>query len=155
MPPQPAFEERVATRADQLPAAVRDAVAAVEGVGPESLGRIDDVVDAEALGALFGMGERAVESAAGTVTFELSNCVVIVRHDGRVVALPRASAQVPSAETALAICDGGFGRVLSTVVDAAHRNGIDVCGSWSLRSDRSRPDWEVEITEVTKPYTVD
>lgn len=58
---------------------VVERVADAEGVDPVSLGRLNDVVDPDALNALVAGGPGAVE-----IEFEYENRRVIVRGDGRI-----------------------------------------------------------------------
>lgn len=43
-----------------------------------------------------------------------------------------------------------FEAVAQKLLQAAHRNGIDVAGSWVLRNGDSLPDWEVQVHELAK-----
>jgi hypothetical protein len=43
-----------------------------------------------------------------------------------------------------------FEAVAQKLLQAAHRNEIDVAGSWVLRNGDSLPDWEVQVHELAK-----
>lgn len=48
--------------------------------------------------------------------------------------------------------DSEFNDQLGTLIRRAHGNGVDVEGGWAFRTEHEdRPDWGVEIYEVTKP----
>lgn len=40
---------------------------------------------------------------------------------------------------------------LKSLLRRAHENGIDIDGGWECRNGSIDPDWDVIITEVTKP----
>ncbi|AGB36138.1 hypothetical protein [Natronococcus occultus] len=48
-----------------------------------------------------------------------------------------------------------FASSVQWLVSEACRNGVDVRGSWSLRTEETFPDFEVEILEVEKPIRRD
>jgi hypothetical protein len=43
-----------------------------------------------------------------------------------------------------------FEAVTQKLLQAAHRNGIDVAGSWVFRNGDSHPDWEMQVHELAK-----
>lgn len=65
---------------------VIEAVAAVTGTDPRRLTPLYDVIDPEALDALFLADDsQPRESIGGTVTFQFEGCEVTVHADGRTV----------------------------------------------------------------------
>ncbi|MFU8867446.1 hypothetical protein [Natronococcus sp.] len=48
-----------------------------------------------------------------------------------------------------------FAASAQRLVSEAGRNGVDVRGSWSLRTEETFPDFELEILEVEKPVRGD
>jgi hypothetical protein len=48
-----------------------------------------------------------------------------------------------------------FAASVQRLVSEACRNGVDVRGSWSLRTEETFPDFELEILEVEKPVRSD
>lgn len=48
-----------------------------------------------------------------------------------------------------------FAASAQRLVSEACRNGVDVRGSWSLRTDETFPDFELEVLEIEKPVRSD
>lgn len=98
--------------------------------------------------------DRSSTADADVHESELSDCVIVV-HSDRVVVLPVDCPRGERTDDVLEITgefsDDGFGYALEQLVHASYLEGIDIQGSWSLRTVSGMPDWEVEITEVTKP----
>ncbi|UWG48499.1 Uncharacterized protein HSRCO_2230 [Halanaeroarchaeum sp. HSR-CO] len=44
-----------------------------------------------------------------------------------------------------------FNAQLKALLREAHAAGVDVPGGWTCRNGAEHPDWDVVITEVTKP----
>lgn len=44
-----------------------------------------------------------------------------------------------------------FNDALIELLRQAHAAGVDVPGGWTCRNGPEHPDWDVVITEVTKP----
>lgn len=40
---------------------------------------------------------------------------------------------------------------LQALIRQAHSNGVDVQGGWECRNGTAHPDWDVVVTEVSKP----
>ena len=66
---------------------ILEAVAAITGEIPEKLDPISDVVDPDALDALFESADPD-EGAAASLTFSYNDCFVTVYSDGRIVIVP-------------------------------------------------------------------
>lgn len=89
----PRIETGVRTDSDStnesISTSVVAAVADSKGVDPLDLKeRLFDVVDPDALDALFEPGPFGAERDQGTVTFAMAGCEVVVRADGDVSATP-------------------------------------------------------------------
>lgn len=48
-----------------------------------------------------------------------------------------------------------FNTELKALLQAAHEADVDVPGGWTCRNGPEHPDWDVVITEVTKPAVSD
>ncbi|MGM0399485.1 MAG: hypothetical protein ACQEQY_10920 [Halobacteriota archaeon] len=48
-----------------------------------------------------------------------------------------------------------FNAELKALLRDAHAAGVDVPGGWTCRNGSEHPDWDVVITEVTKPVGSD
>jgi hypothetical protein len=40
---------------------------------------------------------------------------------------------------------------LQALIRGAYTNGVDVKGGWECRNSAAHPDWDVVVTEVSKP----
>ena len=40
---------------------------------------------------------------------------------------------------------------LQALIRGAHSNGVDVRGGWECRNSAAYPDWDIVVTEVSKP----
>lgn len=82
------------------------------------------------------------------------DCLVIVHNDNIAVPTDRIGSEeenVPLSAEIGSVSADAFESILEHLIHQSYLNGIDIQGSWSLRTAANRPDWEVEITEVTKP----
>jgi hypothetical protein len=43
-----------------------------------------------------------------------------------------------------------FERVLSTLLVAAHRNGVEVAGAWEAHENGSDPEWDVVVSVLAR-----
>ena len=48
-----------------------------------------------------------------------------------------------------------FEEALSTLLIAAHENGIDVSGAWEASHDRTTPEWDVVVTVLERERAAD
>lgn len=77
--------ERDSVTESSLTVAIVEKVAAREGVEPTELRPpLHDVIDPDALAAVFAPTERGDDRAAGRVEFDYCGYAVVVRSDGRV-----------------------------------------------------------------------
>ncbi|MDG5757921.1 hypothetical protein QA600_01010 [Natronococcus sp. A-GB1] len=65
------------------------------------------------------------------------------------------SLSAPARNEAAVRSRSAFAASAQRLVSEACRNGVDVRGSWSLRTEETFPDFELEILEVEKPVRSD
>lgn len=92
--PTNATVERMAG-ADGVSIAVVEAVATAKGVDPVEIEPLYNVVDPDALDAIFRMHADGTPRANGRLTFTMESCEVVVHSTGRVVVTPEYARSTP------------------------------------------------------------
>ena len=121
---------------------------AISAVDPERAARaLHDPAVVDSLGAAVASNVEA-DPTRSESTVSLDR-LLVVRQDGRVVEPPALDDSRPAADAEFS--RPLFEAAMTTIIRAAHRNGLDVRDCWALRNADGTPDWEVEINTVQKP----
>lgn len=122
--------------------AIVEGVADVTGCDPVDVSLSDHHLDAETLDALVASGGDV------SVSLTLDDAEVTIESGGtlEVRSVGTESDRVrPRSSSEL-------NERLRRLLDGAFENGVDVVGGWTIRNESVSPDWDVHVTEVTKPY---
>lgn len=127
--------------------AIVELVAEATGQDPGSVPPLYESIDIDAVEALVDGSARSEGSTC--VTFTHAGVEVTVGSDGEIIA--RTDGANPRTARAQPRTDEEVSAQLKDLLTAAARNGIPVSGGWVVRNGPELPDWDVHITEVTKP----
>ena len=137
-----------AAGADELPTVIADAIRefaerrAVESGGSNGL-----PVPVDAVAQLSDPNRRALR-LEGAVPFSEPAPGVVLLCSGDALSTPSRGESAVRSRSA-------FAASAQRLVSEACRNGVDVRGSWSLRTEETFPDFELEILEIEKPVRSD
>ncbi|MHC3438684.1 HalOD1 output domain-containing protein [Natrialbaceae archaeon A-gly3] len=150
------YTVRRASSPEELRETILEAVAETTDESVTEPSSVFDTIDPAALTDLFVTDASSEPRPSGFLAFEFADRIIVVHTDGRVVVSPAerirsTGTSTATREAALRLSEDAFESALAHVVYVSFLNGADVEGSWSLREASPLPDWEVEITEVTKP----
>ncbi|ELY59840.1 hypothetical protein C491_05711 [Natronococcus amylolyticus DSM 10524] len=137
-----------AAGADELPTVIADAIREFAGgraAGPGGSSGLPAPVDpADQLSDLGGRAPRLEEAVP--LSEPISGVVLLCSVD---------SLSAPSRSGSAVHSRSAFATSAQRLVSEACRNGVDVRGSWSLRTEETFPDFELEVLEVEKPVRSD
>ncbi|WP_293032124.1 hypothetical protein [Natronococcus sp.] len=136
-----------AAGADELPTAIAAVIREFtqqRAAGSDRAGGLPASVELARPSAL---DESAIRLEGGVSLSEPAPGVVLLCSVDALSTPPRSESTVRSRSA--------FAASAQRLVSEACRNGVDVRGSWSLRTEESFPDYELEILEVEKPVRSD
>ncbi|MDG5819563.1 hypothetical protein [Natronococcus sp. A-GB7] len=137
-----------AAGADELPIAIAEAIREFTERRADAPGGSDRLpVLADLAGQLPDLDGSALR-LEGAVPLSEPASGVVVLCSGDALSTPSRSESAVRSRSA-------FAASAQRLVSGACRNGVDVRGSWSLRTEEPFPDFELEILEVEKPVRSD
>ena len=128
--------------------AIVESVADATGRDPADVAPPERYVDSETLDALVASGGDG-DGADISVSFALDCAEVTLDSDGMLEVRPVGAECDRDASRPRS--DPELNARLGELLDVAFESGVDVLGGWEIRNGPGVPDWDVHVTELSKP----